>query len=355
MANFMNARVILQSRPGEANKPSKDNFAYEEIPYPNKQLQDGEVLIENLYLSLDPALRCRMNANSGVEYMKAWEIGETIHGLGGIGRVTATAAPDFSVGELVGFTFEWPWQLYFTISSQQIQKIPKEICSLSPTLYLSVFGLTGLTAYFGIKKRSFICKGSKPTMVISGAGMYYFSASSQIAKAEGCGILIGICGTDDKCQWLTSELGFDAAINYKTQSVSEKLQELCPGGVDIYFDNVGGDISNEVIRQMNTNSYIVLCGQIAMYNKDVPYPPPLPDDIAEILNQKGISRDRYLVLQYEKEFDSAVSDLLKLYISGKIKAKETIETGLINAGKAFVSMMEGRNIGKQLVKVSDKN
>ncbi|KAH9495029.1 Prostaglandin reductase 2 [Bulinus truncatus] len=347
------ARVVLKNQPGEDNEPTEENFLFEEILYPTESLKDREVLIQNLYLSMDPALRCRMNSESGVEYMKAWEVGETIHGVGGIGKVIATADPDFVVGDLVSSTAEWPWQLYFIFPSNGVRKIPAEIISISPRFCLSVFGITGLTAYFGVKDKAHIIKGANQTMVVSAAAGSTGSLAGQIAKAEGCGRVVGICGSDDKCEWVTSQLGFEAAINYKTESVTEKLHEYCPKGIDIYFDNVGGAISDEVIKQMNQDSHIVLCGQIDKYNKNVPYPPPLSEEILAALKTKNITRDRFLVLNYHQQFEESIKKLLELYLSGKIKVEESIESGLQNAGRAFISMMKGGNKGKQLVQVSE--
>jgi len=343
--------VVLSSRPGANNEPSESNFTYKKIEFPNHSLAFGEVLIKNRYLSLDPALRCMLNEDSGVDYVKAYELGKTVMGLGGIGEVVSSASSDFKSNDLVTPNFQWPWQLYFIVKGSEIRKVPDVIASTSPTLCLSAFGITGLTAYLGVKEKGHISAGSNQTMVVSGAAGSTGSLAGQIAKAEGCGKLIGICGTDAKCQWLKTELGFDAAINYKTQNVSERLAALCPEGVSVYFDNVGGEISNDVIRKMNKDSHVILCGQISVYNKDVPYPPPIPADIEDLIKNKNITRDRFMVLNYADKFEVSLAELMKLHGSGKLKVKETIEEGLQNTGKAFVSMMKGGNIGKQIVKV----
>ncbi|XP_059505459.1 prostaglandin reductase 2-like [Stegostoma tigrinum] len=177
----------------------------------------------------------------------------------------------------------------------------------------------------------------------------------QIGRLEGCPRVVGICGTDQKCQVLVSEIGFVAAVNYKKDNVAEKIQEYCPGGVDTYFDNVGGDISNTVISQMKPNSHIILCGQISQYNKDVPYPPPLPPPTDAILKEKNITRERFLVLNYTEKFDVGMVQLSQWLKEGKLKVRETVVKGLENIGAAFQSMMKGGNIGKQIVLVSDGN
>ncbi|BFZ07719.1 hypothetical protein BsWGS_10758 [Bradybaena similaris] len=349
-----NFHVVLKSRPGEDNEPSKDNFSFEETLFPQEPPKDGEVLIKNEYLSLDPALRCVMNEDSGVDYLKAWDIGETLSGFGGIGTVVSSGDPNFLPGDQVTTLYQWPWKVYFVISSSCVRKIPEVISAISPTFCLHVTGITGLTAYLGVQEKAHVIKGANQTMVVSGAAGATGSIVGQVAKAKGCGKVVGICGSDIKCKVLTEELGFHAAINYKTESMAARLHEICPEGVDIYFDNVGGSISDEIIRQMNPDSHVVLCGQISVYNKNVPYPPPISDEISTILKEKNITRDRFLVLNYPDKFDSSIEELLKLLAAGKIKAKETIEMGLANAGRAFVSMMTGGNIGKQLVKVTEE-
>lgn len=166
--------------------------------------------------------------------------------------------------------------------------------------------------------------------------------------------MVGICGTDEKCNYLTEELGFDAAVNYKTtEDIEGKISELCPTGVDVYFDNVGGEISNQVIRCMNRDSHVVLCGQVSQYNKDASYPSPVPQDVQELLQDRNITRDVYIVLDHIHKFREALNQLETWIREGKLKYRETVEVGLENAGKAFVSMMSGGNIGKQVVQVAN--
>ncbi|GFO48263.1 prostaglandin reductase 2-like [Plakobranchus ocellatus] len=348
-ANRKNVHVVLASRPGEDKEATENNFRFEETAYPDDPVEDSVLLVRNLYLSLDPALRCRLNEDTGVEYVKPWKIDETVDGFGGIGEVIVSRNPCFKAGDLVIPNFLWPWKLYFTVAAETVRKIETQNVTWSPTLYLSVFGLTGLTAYLGVKEKGHVVRGANQTMVVSAAAGSTGSFAGQIAKAMGCERVIGTCGSDAKVKCLTDELGFDAAINYKTESVMERLTTLCPNGIDIYFDNVGGEISNEIIRQMNENSHIILCGQIADYNKRVEYPPPIPSDISDILKTRNICRDRFLVLMYRDQFETATQALMEMYNADKIKVKETIETGLENAGKAFLSMMRGGNTGKQLL------
>ncbi|GFR80067.1 prostaglandin reductase 2-like [Elysia marginata] len=350
-SNTKNFHIVLKSRPGENNEATVSNFGYEETSYPEGLTEEGCLLVKNLYLSLDPALRCRLNEETGVDYVRPWQIGKTADGFGGIGEVVTSNDPEIKVGDLIVGTFLWPWKLYFTIQAVSVRKISTGSMGWSATLHLSVFGLTGLTAFLGVKEKGHVVKGGNQTMVVSAAAGSTGSFAGQIAKAMGCGKVVGTCGSESKAKCVTEELGFDAAINYKTEDVSERLRVLCPDGVDIYFDNVGGQVSNDIIMQMNENSHVILCGQIADYEKTTEYPPPIPKEISDVLKDKNITRDRFLVLAYEDQFSTATQALMEMYGAGKIKVKETIETGLENAGKAFVSMMRGGNTGKQLLKV----
>ncbi|XP_075610484.1 prostaglandin reductase 2 isoform X4 [Balearica regulorum gibbericeps] len=218
--------------------------------------------------------------------------------------------------------------------------------------FLGAAGITGLTALLGIKEKGHVTVGANQTMVVSGAAGACGSLAGQIGRLEGCSRVVGIAGTDEKCSILVQEMGFDAAINYKKGDVAEQLRELCPGGVDVYFDNVGGDISDTVISQMNQNSHIILCGQISQYNKDVPYPPPLPPDTEKIQKERNITRERFLVLNYMDKQEASVLQLCQWIQEGKLKVRETVVEGLANIGAAFQSMMNGGNIGKQIVSVS---
>uniref|UniRef100_UPI00398E3A1A prostaglandin reductase 2 isoform X2 n=1 Tax=Pristiophorus japonicus TaxID=55135 RepID=UPI00398E3A1A len=219
--------------------------------------------------------------------------------------------------------------------------------------FLGLVGMPGLTSLLGVRLKGHVKPGANQTMVVSGAAGACGMLAGQIGCLEGCSRIVGICGTDEKCQVLVSEMGFDAAINYKKDNIAEKLQGYCPGGVDIYFDNVGGDISNIIISQMNKNSHIILCGQISQYNKDVPYPPPLPPPTQAILKDQNITRERFMVFNYSDKHEAGLLQLSQWLKEGKLKIRETVVNGLENVGAAFQSMMKGGNIGKQIVLVSE--
>ncbi|XP_030786749.1 prostaglandin reductase 2 isoform X3 [Rhinopithecus roxellana] len=287
-------RVVLNSRPGKNGNPVTENFRMEEI-YLTDNINEGQVQVRTLYLSVDPYMRCRMNEDTGTDYITPWQLSQVVDG-GGIGIIEESKHTNLTKGDFVT-SFYWPWQTKVILDGNNLEKI---------------------------------------------------------GHLLGCSRVVGICGTHEKCVLLTSELGFDAAINYKKENVAEQLRESCPAGVDVYFDNVGGNISDTVISQMNENSHIILCGQISQYNKDVPYPPPLSPAIEAIQKERNITRERFLVLNYKDKFEPGILQLSQWFKEGKLKIKETVINGLENMGAAFQSMMTGGNIGKQIVCISEE-
>ncbi|XP_056624333.1 prostaglandin reductase 2 isoform X2 [Triplophysa dalaica] len=219
--------------------------------------------------------------------------------------------------------------------------------------FLGAVGIPGLTALLGVREKGHVSPGTNQTMVVSGAAGACGSIAGQIGRLDGCEKVVGICGSDQKCQALVTELGFTSAINYKKGDISSALKEHCPKGIDIYFDNVGGPISDAVISQMNTGGHVILCGQISQYNKDVPYPPPLSEDTQDSLRFKNITRERFVVLNYMEKHTEGLLQLSHWVKTGQIKVLETVVDGIENMGDAFCSMMTGGNIGKQIVKISD--
>ncbi|XP_033043384.1 prostaglandin reductase 2 isoform X3 [Trachypithecus francoisi] len=287
-------RVVLNSRPGKNGNPVAENFRMEEICLTDN-INEGQVQVRTLYLSVDPYMRCRMNEDTGTDYITPWQLSQVVDG-GGIGIIEESKHTNLTKGDFVT-SFYWPWQTKVILDGNNLEKI---------------------------------------------------------GHLLGCSRVVGICGTHEKCVLLTSELGFDAAINYKKENVAEQLRESCPAGVDVYFDNVGGNISDTVISQMNENSHIILCGQISQYNKDVPYPPPLSPAIEAIQKERNITRERFLVLNYKDKFEPGILQLSQWFKEGKLKIKETVINGLENMGAAFQSMMTGGNIGKQIVCISEE-
>ena len=341
-------------RPGVNGTPEDDNFQHTECEYPVLSNND-ELLIKTLYLSVDPAQRCQMNENTGAEYLQAFQLGEVILGLSGVGVVIQSSIDGFQPGNIVinSLVGGWPWKLYFKTSDAK--KKFTIVQSDDPKFELTYYGIPGLTSLIGIEEKGHIRNnnGDGKCFVVSGAAGSCGHLAGQFALINGCSTVVGICGSDTKCKVLTEQLKFTGTINYKTENIVDKLKSLCPNGVDVYFDNVGGDISEVVISNMNGNSHVVLCGQISQYNKDVEYPPPLSETMKSILHKMNITRERFLVLQYAEKFPQARKDLYMLKRDKKIEILDNVYNGLELTGKAFCDTMKGKNIGKQIVHVSN--
>uniref|UniRef100_A0A3P9CAF8 15-oxoprostaglandin 13-reductase n=1 Tax=Maylandia zebra TaxID=106582 RepID=A0A3P9CAF8_9CICH len=326
-------RVVLNSRPGKNGAPVPENFRLEEITLA-PDLKDGEVLVRTLYLSVDPY----MHLLSGV--IKRC-----------VGLIDSSRCNNFAAGDVV-ISFNWPWQTHAVMTGSDLQKVDPQLVDGHLSYFLGAVGITGLTALLGIREKGHITKRANHTMVVSGAAGACGSIAGQIGRLDGCVRVVGICGSDEKCKAIVEDLGFSTAINYHLEDVPTRLKESCPDGIDVYFDNVGGAISDAVIAQMNNGSHIILCGQISQYNKDVPYPPPLSEETQKNLQSKNITRERFTVLNYMSKADAALCELSQWIKSGRIKVLETVVNGIENMGDAFCSMMKGGNIGKQIIKIS---
>ncbi len=333
----MNKRITLASRP--EGLPKESDFRLIETPAP--ELQDGQVLVRVLYLSVDPYMRGRMS--SAKSYAAPLEIGDVITG-GAVGRVEQSRNPKFQRGDIVDGFFGW--QQYAVSDGKGVRKLDPDIAPI--TTSLGVLGMPGQTAYFGLFD---ICK-PKPgeTVVVSGAAGAVGSYVGQIAKIHGCRV-VGIAGTDDKVEYLTGELGFDAAFNYKTNpDYRAKLSELCPEGIDVYFDNVGGPITDAVFLSINVGARIAICGQISQYNAAKPEVGPR---LLGMLIVKRARVEGFLVSDYTARFPEGLEHLTRWVREGRLKYRESIVEGIENAPKAFIGMLQGQNIGKQLVKIAE--
>ncbi|VDD87193.1 unnamed protein product [Enterobius vermicularis] len=338
---------------GENSFPTPDCFLCDVCPSPNRSdIEEGQCIVRTLYIAVDATQRFRMNKSTGFDHLEPFEPGNLVDGQEGIGVVEMTSLTcALHVGDLVTSVGRlWPWSRLFVADQADLMKVtlPPEY---SPSVVLSAAGLSAMAALLGIRKKAEIDRRRPQTFVVSGAAGSCGSVAGQCARLEGCTKVIGICGSDNKCQVLLEELGFDGAINYKKEAVLDGLKRLAPEGVDIYFDNVGGFVSDAVIAQMNHGGRVVLCGQISLYNTNLPYPFPIPKETAEIIAQKNIKREGFMVLAYRDDLDSTVAQLSAWLQEGKIKVKETIYEGLERAPQAFVDMMKGVNIGKMMVKV----
>ncbi|XP_019647968.1 PREDICTED: prostaglandin reductase 2-like isoform X2 [Branchiostoma belcheri] len=344
-----NRRTVLACRPGVNGESRPENFRTEDCGYP--VVQDGKVLAKTLFLSVDPYMRCRMNEDTGSHYLSPWQLDHACEG-GGVGVVIDSKHKDFHPGDYVE-TWVWPWQEYSQVSPEGLRKLDPTLFGSRLSLALGALGMPGATALVGIRERGHVTPGANQTFVVSGAAGACGSLAGQIARLEGAANIVGICGSEEKCRLLMEELGFDHAVNYRTDNVADRLKEACPRGVDSYFDNVGGEISETVIKQMNEGSHVILCGQISVYNKDVPYPPPLPQEVTDILKERNITRERFLIMNYLDKFEESGIQLAKWIQEGKLKVKETVVEGIEKTGEAFVSMMKGGNVGKMIVHVAD--
>ncbi|HVP46489.1 MAG TPA: NADP-dependent oxidoreductase [Bryobacteraceae bacterium] len=334
----INKQITLAARPSGMPKP--DDFKLVESPVPEPG--PGEFVVRILYVSVDPYMRGRMNDVKS--YAPPVQIGEVM-GAGAVGKVIASQNPQFQVGDVVeGF---FGWQEYAVSNGTGVRKIDPSFAPVSTAL--GVLGMPGLTAYFGLLDIGKPRAGE--TVVVSGAAGAVGSLAGQIAKIQGCRV-VGIAGSDSKVAWLRDEMGFDAAFNYKTTTNhTAKLAELCPKGVDVYFDNVGGAITDGVFPLINTGARIVVCGQIAMYNADKPETGPR---LLWNLIVKQARAEGFLVFQFASRYAEGLKQMAEWLKAGKLKYGEQFVDGIENTPRAFIGMLQGENTGKQLVRVASE-
>lgn len=333
---MQNKQILLASRP--SGMPTVDNFKIEPTEVP--QANDGEVLVRTLYLSVDPYMRSRMNDRKS--YVPPFKLNEVIVGAV-VAEVVESGSPSLKAGDIV--TGMLGWRLYSVAKGEELRRIDPKAAPI--TTALGVLGVPGLTAYFGFLD---ICD-PKPgeTVLVSGAAGAVGITVCQIAKIKGCRI-VGVAGSDDKNAYLRNELGVDAAINYKTANLREALAEACPNGIDIYFDNVGGEVSDAVLLQINKGARISICGQISMYNLE-------RIDVGlraqPLLLVKSAMMKGFIIIDYAPRFAEGIQQLSQWLAEGKLKYAENIVEGFENAPRAFLGLFTGENLGKQLVKVAE--
>jgi NADPH:quinone reductase len=328
------SQFVLASRP--IGVPSTDNFRLEKSTLPD--LKDGEILLKPWYFSVDPYMRGRMN--SVKSYAASFEVDQPIKG-GVVALVTESRKPGFQKGDAVVGTL--PWATFCIDKGDNLRKV--DVQRIPPGHYLGILGMPGLTAYIGMMEISKIAKGE--TAVVSGAAGAVGIAAGQIAKIQGARV-IGIAGTDDKCRLLKEKFGFDEAINYKTSnSMRKELAILCPEGVDVYFDNVGGEITEAVAANLDFHARIALCGQISQYNNTKPY---IGYSILPHLLTRSVMMQGFIVSNYSDKFDKALKDLTQWFDEGKLKYTETVLVGFDKLPQAFLGLFSGSNQGKMLVK-----
>jgi NADPH-dependent curcumin reductase CurA len=330
----MNKRIVLASYP--EGWVTEANFRMETAPIPKPV--EGEVLVKNLWLSLDPYMRGRISQQKS--YVKGVEPGEVMTGETA-GEVVESKHPKFKPGDKV--TAPSGWQLYWSGKGDLLTRVDASKVPLS--YFLGCLGMPGRTAYFGMKE---IC-APKPgeTVVVSAASGAVGSVVGQLAKAWGCRA-VGIAGGKAKCDYVVKDLGFDACIDYKAGNLLDNLKAACPKGVDAYFENVGGEILDTVLRLMNLRGRITICGLISDYNAKEPYGVKMFRSI--LVNRLKVQG--MIVFDWVQRYPEANQALLDLVVGGKLKYRESVVEGLENAPKGLIGLLKGENFGKQLVKLA---
>jgi NADPH-dependent curcumin reductase CurA len=341
MTTLVNQQIVLASRPtGEA---TVDNFRLQSSTVDPDALADGQVLVRNHYLSLDPYMRGRMN--EGRSYAQPQPLGEVMIG-GTVGEVIASRNPNFAVGDkVVGMG---GWQQYLVVDAHQrgvLQKVDTTQVPLSA--YLGPVGMPGVTAWVGLN--AIIEPKSGQTVVVSAASGAVGGVVGQLAKAKGCRA-VGIAGGQEKCTYVTDELGFDACIDYKAhrdlKSLSQALKAACPDGIDGCFENVGGVILDAVMLRMNAFGRIAMCGMISGYDGQ-----PIPMANPALILVSRLKVQGFIVSERMDLWPAALKELGAMVAAGRLKYRETIAQGLESAPEAFLGLLKGRNFGKQLVRL----
>jgi len=318
-----------------AGAVTESNFKLIESPAPSPK--EGEVLVKNLWLSLDPYMRGRLSQQKS--YVKGVELGEVMTGET-VGEVVESRHPRFKPGDTV--TAPAGWQLYGCVKGEMLTRVDGSRAPLS--YFLGCLGMPGRTAYFGLKEIGAPKPGE--TVVVSAASGAVGMVVGQLAKAWGCRV-VGIAGGKEKCDYVRS-LGFDACVDYKSGDLYVSLKEACPKGVDVYFENVGGPILDTLLRLMNLRSRIVVCGLISDYNSTESYGVKMFRSI--LVNR--IKVQGMIVFDWQERYPEANQALLELVIAGKLKYRESILEGLERAPKGLIGLLKGENFGKQLVKLA---
>ena len=341
LASLVNHQLRLASRPVGMAKTENWQFSEEPVAEPSA----GGVLVKTLVLSLDPAMRGWMN--EGKSYIAPVGIGEVMR-AGGIGRVIASKSPDFAVGDIVSGLLgaqEYWASPQGTPAARALQKIDLKLGSA--TQWLNVLGMPGMTAYFGLMDIG--QPKADETVVVSGAAGAVGQTVGQLAKLKGCRV-IGIAGGSAKCDWVVKELGFDGCIDYKGGSVREGLKQHCPKGVDIYFDNVGGEILDQVLAKLAPKARVIICGAISQYNNTTPVQGP-KNYLSLLVNRARM--EGMVVFDYTQRFPEAISELSAYLMDGRMKSKEDVVEGGIAAFPATLNkLFAGENFGKLVLRVS---
>lgn len=329
-----NKQVLLAARPEGAPRATDFRIVESELRDP----EDGELLVKNLFLSLDPYMRSRMN--EGKSYAARVELDQVMVG-GTVSEIVASRHPGLQVGDVVVGGFGW--QEYALSRGEGLRKVDSKKVPLSA--YLGAVGMPGVTAWYGL----FDIGKPKPgeTVVVAAASGAVGSVVGQLAKLHGCRT-IGIAGGKDKCDYVTRELGFDACLDHRDPSLKELFREATPAGVDVYFENVGGAILDMVLARLNPFARIPLCGLVSQYNATEPY--GVKNFFSLLVNR--VTLQGFIVSDHLDRWPTALAELADHVAGGRIKFRESIAEGLDSAPAAFIGMLEGKNFGKQLVKLA---
>lgn len=337
-----NHRVVLARRPVGA--PTLDDFRVEQVPVP--ELEDGQVLVKTLYLSLDPYMRMRMS--DADSYADPVRIGEVMFG-GTVGTVLASRRKGFSEGDLVtGYT---GWQTFAVTDDPTLTRLPRGMPK--PSLALSLLGMPGFTAHHGLLNIGRPKPGE--TVVVGAATGAVGSVVGQIAKLKGCRA-IGIAGGADKCAYAVDELGFDACLDHRSPDFSARMRAACPDGIDVYFENVGGEVLRVVLPLLNDFARIPLCGLIAWYNGDRSPTPLLAAEVLPALLVKRVHMQGFVILdEYAAHHATFFRDMQGWLGEGRMKMREDIVEGIERAPQAFIGLLDGKNFGKVVVRVAPED
>jgi NADPH-dependent curcumin reductase CurA len=333
--NLTNHQFRLAARP--EGMPDRSNWDHVEEPVPDPE--DGEVGVKVMYISLDPAMRGWMN--EGRSYIPPVGIGEVMRAIG-VGRVIATRHPKFEEGEHV--TGPFGVQEYAVMNGDGLTKVDPGLAPLP--VFLNALGLPGMTAYFGL----FDVGRAQPgeTVVVSGAAGAVGATAGQLAKVHGCRA-VGIAGGPEKCRLLTDEFGFDAAIDYKAGDVPAALREHCPDRVDVYFDNVGGDILDAVLARLARGARVAICGAVSQYNRSVMQG---PSNYMSLLVNRA-SMEGFVVFDYADRYAEAAGEMGRWMAEGKLKSREDIVEGLDTFPETLLKLFKGENTGKLVLKTAE--
>ena len=332
----MNRRILLAKRP--VGLAAQDDFTADEQPVP--EIQDGEALLKTLYIGIDPTIRTWLS--TAKSYLPPVEIGEVVRAAG-VGRVVDSKSDRFRVGDLV--TQLVGWQEYSMLRDDSFATVFPG--SMNPRHTLGILGSTGVAAYAGLVYVGRPREGE--TVVVSAAAGATGSVAGQLARIKGCRV-VGIAGSDEKCRHVVENLGFDACINYKNEGFREALKEACPKRIDIYFDNVGGWILNEVLGRLNTGARIALCGAISVYNAEKK--PPGPSNYLNLITVRG-RMEGFNGMDHWGKHAEISAELARYMEDGTLKNYETLVDGLDEAWRSVNMLFTGENVGKLLVKVAE--